>query len=300
MLSCGFAKVIPMQMSAPSPGRLIEPLGDFSPMGVLWTFMGVSPAYEIFCGLAETTGGALLLFPRTAILGAIVSAAALANVVMLNFSYDVPVKIYSTHLLMMAAFLALPSLHALARLLFLNRDATPPRVPGPRFTCTWQRAGATCLAVGLSGYFIYTSLNEEIGYYRTVNKSRSAPLYGVYDVESFQRNGQEVAPSITDSTRWRKVAIGMSPTMRVRMMDDTGRSFTGEIDDRRRSVVVFDRSKPSHKSKLTYFQPDPSHLLLAGKLQQDTVQVRLRKVDMSKFLLVSRGFHWINETPFNR
>jgi len=70
MLAYGLAKVIPMQMPAPGPGRLIEPLGDFSPMGVLWTFMGVSPAYEIFCGLAETSGGVLLLFRRTAIAGA--------------------------------------------------------------------------------------------------------------------------------------------------------------------------------------------------------------------------------------
>jgi hypothetical protein len=300
MLAYGLAKVIPMQMPAPGPARLIEPLGDFSPMGVLWTFMGVSPAYESFCGLAETTGGVLLLFRRTAFLGALVSGAALTNVVMLNFCYDVPVKIYSTHLLMLAAFLALPSLRALGGLLVLNRDAAPARVPGPCFTRRWLRAGAICLAVGLSGYFVYSSLKEELEFYRTVAKAPSAPVYGVYDVESFQRNGQEVPPSITDSTRWRKIAFGMFPTMRVRMMDDTGLSFAGEIDDRSRAVTVFDRSKPSDKSKFTYFQPDTSHLLLAGKFGQDTVQARLRKVEMSKFLLISRGFHWINETPFNR
>ena len=27
---------------------------------------------------------------------------------------------------------------------------------------------------------------------------------------------------------------------------------------------------------------------------------RLKRIDDSKFLLKSRGFHWINEFPFNR
>jgi len=32
----------------------------------------------------------------------------------------------------------------------------------------------------------------------------------------------------------------------------------------------------------------------------DDLAVKLRKSDPSKFLLVNRGFHWINERPFNR
>jgi len=28
--------------------------------------------------------------------------------------------------------------------------------------------------------------------------------------------------------------------------------------------------------------------------------VKLQRVDPSKTLLLSRGFHWINEVPFNR
>ena len=84
-------------------------------------------------------------------------------------------------------------------------------------------------------------------------------------MESFQRNGQEPPLSITDSTRWRKVAIGKFPTLRVRTMDDTGRSLAGEIDERSRSITVWERWKPAEKSKLTYFQPDRGHVLLSGK-----------------------------------
>ena len=110
LLSYGFSKVFPVQFPFPALSRMIEPFGDFSPMGVLWQFMGSSPAYTIFAGMMEAFGGALLLFRRTTTLGALVSAAVLLNVVVLNFCYDVPVKLYSLNLLLMAVFLMAPDL----------------------------------------------------------------------------------------------------------------------------------------------------------------------------------------------
>jgi hypothetical protein len=44
----GFAKVFPLQFPEPSSYRLTEQLGDMSPMGLLWTFMGFSAALAIF------------------------------------------------------------------------------------------------------------------------------------------------------------------------------------------------------------------------------------------------------------
>ena len=32
----------------------------------------------------------------------------------------------------------------------------------------------------------------------------------------------------------------------------------------------------------------------------DSLHMQLRRVDHTKFLLVSRGYRWINEFPFNR
>src|SRR5215467_1203300 len=57
MFAYGFDKAIPLQMSFPSLTRLIEPFGDFSPMGVLWASIGASTGYEIFAGCAEILGG---------------------------------------------------------------------------------------------------------------------------------------------------------------------------------------------------------------------------------------------------
>jgi len=67
-------------------------------MGLLWTFMAASKGYQIFTGAAEVLGGILLLWKRTTTLGALTVFGVMANVMALNFFYDVPVKLLSTHL----------------------------------------------------------------------------------------------------------------------------------------------------------------------------------------------------------
>ena len=74
MINYGIAKVLPMQFGALQPSHLVKPVGEMSPMGLLWTFMAASPAYAIFGGTAEIVGGMLLAFRRTTLLGALVCA----------------------------------------------------------------------------------------------------------------------------------------------------------------------------------------------------------------------------------
>jgi hypothetical protein len=88
--------------------------------------MAASRTYVLFAGLAEVLGGALLFVPRLATLGALICAANLTNVLMLN-SYDVPVKLYSFHLLLKAVFLLAPDVPRLAALLMFNRRVDPGR-----------------------------------------------------------------------------------------------------------------------------------------------------------------------------
>lgn len=109
MILYGAYKVIPEQFGTPFPSDLLQPIGESSPMKLLWTFMGASIPYVIFTGVAEMLGGLLLVARRTTLLGALVCIAVMSNVVMLNLSYDVPVKLHSSHLLLMAVSWPLPT-----------------------------------------------------------------------------------------------------------------------------------------------------------------------------------------------
>jgi hypothetical protein len=104
MLSYGMIKTIPLQMPAPGLTRLLEPFGHFSPMGVLWYSIGASRPYEIFAGCAELAGGILLFMPQTATLGALICLADSIQIFTLNMTYDVPVKPFSFHLIVLSLF----------------------------------------------------------------------------------------------------------------------------------------------------------------------------------------------------
>ncbi len=52
--------------------------------------------------------------------------------------------------------------------------------------------------------------------------------------------------------------------------------------------------------EFTYTQPDDQHIVLRGKLDNNPVVVQFHRYKTTQFLLTSRGFHWINEDPFNR
>src|SRR5215831_15646500 len=65
MFSYGFDKVIPNQFSPMDPTKLTQYIGEASPGGFAWTFLGFSIPYEVFAGSAEVLAAALLLFRRT-------------------------------------------------------------------------------------------------------------------------------------------------------------------------------------------------------------------------------------------
>jgi hypothetical protein len=60
------------------------------------------------------------------------------------------------------------------------------------------------------------------------------------------------------------------------------------------------REDPNAKSTFTFEEPEPGTLTLAGALDGRQIVTKLHKVEDQKFLLTNRGFHWINEYPYNR
>jgi hypothetical protein len=267
LLNYGFAKVFPLQFRPTPLTRLIEPYGQFSPMGVLWSMMGASVPYIIFSGCSEVLGGVLLLFRRTATLGAMVSLAAMVNVAALNYSFDVPVKLYSTNLALMAAFLLAGDCRRLVNVLVLNRPAPPADLNPIRFDRRWLRIASVVCWVGLVGYQLVDNVwGNWQDYKATYVNVQHPPYHGIYDVES--------------GAAWSKVAVQITQNIAVRKSDDTFQYYPAK--------------------ELKWSAPDPDHVILEGTFDGVRSTVRLRKVDPARYQLPSRGFHWINELPFNR
>jgi uncharacterized membrane protein YphA (DoxX/SURF4 family) len=297
MFSYGFVKVFPLQFRPTYLFRLIEPFGEFSPMGVLWSFMGVSKVYTIFSGAAEVAGGLLLLLRRTTTFGALVSSAVLLNIAFLNFCYDVPVKLYSLHLLSMALFLLAPDLRRLFDVLVRNRPVAAADLSAPAFSSRRARIAAFTVQVTFLSYVFFQQISGGWkGYRNAYVDTPRPPLYGLYEVETFTRNGRIVPPLVTEAERWRKVVIEFPSGVFVRKMDDSRLGFGAEYDTEKSTVTLAPDGDKNRATVFAYSRPDADHVLL----ESDTLSLRLKRIDTSKFLLMSRGFHWIQEQPFNR
>ena len=296
MLVYGAYKVIPSQFAKPFPSQLIEPFGESSPMGLLWIFMGASSGYTIFAGAAEMISGLLLAFRRTALLGALVSIGVMSHVVALNYSYDVPVKLYSSHLLAMGVFLIFPDLRRLLNLFVLNRpvEAAAARPPRARFRRTALVAQAVLVAA-YSGYMLdqsYEASKDE------GNLLPRPPLYGIWTVEELEADGVARPPLLTDAARWRRVVFEYSGYVTVQLMDGSRNDYGLILGKRRLALTKFDDQ--TWRSSFTYKETQPGLLALDGTLDGRKTRLTLRPEDESGYRLVSRSFHWINETAFNR
>jgi hypothetical protein len=296
MIGYGAAKVFKTQFPFLPAEQLIHTYGDSSPMRLLWNFMGFSAGYNIFTGGAEVLGGVLLFSRRTTTLGALVVAAVMANVVVLNFCYDVPVKLYSLHWLLLAVLLLLPDLRRLADVFVRNRptEAVPLRAP---FKARWMEAVRLGGKALLIGAFLFWQAKQELELRKMMSQAPAKlPFFGLYEVEGFVRNGTEVLPLITETTRWRTVAVN-SRRFTVRLMDDQQQRHLLRQDPEKQELTI--DTGPTDKVSLTYTLPDPGHVVLTGTYMNDALSVRLRKLEAPPFLLVNRGFHWISEAPYN-
>jgi hypothetical protein len=299
MFSYGIVKVIPLQMPAPFLTRLIEPYGNFSPMGVLWAFVGTSRAYEITVGWAELLGGTLLLLPRTTTLGALICLADALQIFLLNMAYDVPVKLFSFNIIGFALFLLAPEAHRLANVFLFNR-ATVPANEAPLFRGARARRIALAVQIifGLSllGGNLLNALQADKIYGVARPKS---PLYGIWMVDDFSLDAQPHPPLLTDPVRWRRVIFDFPQSATVESMDGANTSYEAAIRMDSKTLALTKRSDKNWKAAFTFEQPSPNQLLLNGTADNHKIQARLSLFDLSKFLLLNHGFHWVQEYPFN-
>jgi uncharacterized membrane protein YphA (DoxX/SURF4 family) len=299
MLSYGFAKAVPLQMPFPGLFTLIEPFGNMSPMGVLWSSVGASQHYEIAAGCLELLGGILLFIPRTTTLGALISLADMSYVFLLNMTYDVPVKLLSFQLVFMSLFLLAPDFRRLLNFFFLNRTAEPSPKP-PLFRT--PRANHIALAAqAVFAIWLVTAniWGARIGWKQYGPGAPKPALYGIWDVEQFSTDGQLRPPLLTDNDRWHRILFDYE-TMELEHMDSTTAFCSAAIDAKKNTLALTHRRAANAKLNFTFARPAADQLILDGNVNGHKTHIQLRLEDRNKFLLVSRGFHWIQEYPYNR
>jgi uncharacterized membrane protein YphA (DoxX/SURF4 family) len=300
MIIYGFDKVFHLQMPNIGLYQLIQRFGDKSPMGLVWSFISYSSAYSAFAGWGEVIGGTLLFFRRTTTMGTLILVAVLSDVVAINFCYDVPVKLFSSMLLLMDLFLLAPEAGRLWEIFILNKTSSPIVVE-----FIWSKKRSIRISMAIKWVFILGYFYGNIFFIHKMTRvygdlTPKPKLYGIYEVQSFIRNKDTVPPLTTDSTRWRQLVVETDKYAVFFFMNDKQKWMRFEVDSTLKKAVLFPGDDTLVKSGFLIRSIDSMHLEMDGTLHSDSLHVLLKKIDPNSFLLVSRGFHWINESPYNR
>lgn len=288
----GIIKLFALQMPFPSLSQLSTPLGDLSQIRLAWLFMGASPTYQIFSGFLETLAGLLLLSRRTTTLGSILSVAVFANVVALNFAYDVPVKIMSSHFLVFSIYLSLFESRRLIDFFFSDKEIAPNNLYVAPFN-KWGRIVAKLLFIYLSiGVSIIISVRAYKSQRLVVN---TKPIeQGIYDVKHFSLDRDSL------SNRWNDFVIygvtGSIKTTDTTFVQRYERGyFSFKVDSVSKMFLVKrEYSDSSYIMSLRYEIPKANTVLLRGIFHNDSLFVELVR-SKKKFRLSEPEFHWLQE-----
>lgn len=302
LLVYGWPKVFLMQMGVADYGDALTAFGEMSPMGFLWRFMAFSPVVQVLAGLAEVIAAALLLFRRTAWLGGLLAAAAMAVVFLLNMTFDVPVKQLSLAMAVAGLVVAAPWFARVGRILAgrpVPAATLPTPIPWPRGqrVTRWTGPILAVVAVCVPG--------AALGVMAASGGTQSAfsQVAGVYRVVE---DTASPAEQLADDDRRQQVAFGQHGADRARLglrlangdfydgrYSVDGEVITVELYPVREGTYGLVRD-PERTLTLTW-SPVPGGMALSG----NGVDVTLAEDPEFRYLF-DRGFHWAPTTPVNR
>ena len=127
-----------------------------------------------------------------------------------------------------------------------------------------------------------------------------SPLYGIWNIEGLTIDGQMRSPLLNDYDRYRRAIFDFPERMWFQRMDDTLLSLGSAIDTKGKTIALTKSTDKNWQGKFMFQRPAADTLIFDGEMDNHKMHMQLHLVDRNKFLLVNRGFHWVQEYPFNR
>jgi hypothetical protein len=213
----GMHCVFPTAFPPPDPMLWIRPYGELSFCELMHTWVGFAPSYVVALGVSEVAAGALLLFARTTTLGAILGTFGLINIVLLKVGYACRIDGLVTPAIGMLAglYLLAQDRKRILGFFVLDRptesshiDDVPPEL---------HRR----ILVGFVLVLLYPGIYIPARAYARMK--RIAPTAGMYDVETFARDGVSEPVLYENPNRWQMLAIARhGDSAAVRTIGDEG------------------------------------------------------------------------------
>ena len=202
----------------------------------------------------------------------------------------------------MTVFIIAPDVKRLLNFLVYNKGVQSEEMRPVYSATKWKLLYVAGKGLFIA-YVLITTANGSWSYYQGIkeyekNSAQADVLLGEFEVASFALNGKIIRPGEMDTRCWKKVTMGQGK-LAVQHMDDGAIPWLFHKNNAAQKIILL---SPDLFTQGNFsFNQDGAKFTLQGTLNEDLLKIELRKVSCAPpFLLVSRGFHWINEYPFNR
>ncbi|MEL6536797.1 MAG: hypothetical protein AAFQ98_15365 [Bacteroidota bacterium] len=294
LIMYGAAKIVPIQFGQLSLSTLETTLGDQSGMQYLWNFMAYSRFYAATSGWIEIIGGVLLLFRRTTLAGAILTTIAMTNVVLLDIAYDVSVKMFAIHLLLMTLLIIGPHFRMFWQVIFLQK-AVAPTQESDAFAHSlrrtyWPIKGLLLVAFTITTITEHRDILEQI--------SGGGPGYPQHIEIALHRVNGDTLNSADTIPLWTSITttpFASRPNyLRVKTPDNRSRYFIFSMDTVRGQVEFYPNRGDSTDLYTFNYQVDGQNVVWEGIHDTDTIYLEgTRKLPEDYFL--SRERLWVRD-----
>ena len=291
LLIYGLDKVFKHQFFFPETNTMYTSLGFLSKDILYWSTLGTSYSYNVFLGLLEVFPAVLLLFRKTRMFGALIAFGVLLHVVVVNFSFDINVKVYATFLLFCSLIILSPYLKTLYAFLIKN-EYKPNDVYNPEYktlkeiriySLTKPLVIGLILFESLFIYFKIGNFNDDL--------AKRDEFNGAYIIQSYKINNKAVLFDVNKANFPRRVFFHRKGYLIFQNWTDEMNDYKLQIIPEQKLFVL--TSFQGDKRMIHYqWNSNKQGLLLKEIYQKDTIQMEIEKIKIDSLPIMDNSFHW--------
>src|SRR5258708_18427022 len=188
-----------------------------------------------------------------------------------NYFFNVPVKILSTHLVVMTLLLLLRDGEVIWKFFLKGESVRLEVIQMPQFPKRWRVAGLSFKFL-LTGYVLIYGAYEVFGYQKQYASFNSGEFDGYYVVKKFAAK-----PETQAYTNWKRMNISFNKNATVALMNDSLIRFSISKDSVNKKLLLTGSHDTTIKCVFSYRYIDSTKFLLKGTIRSDSVSITFDK-----------------------
>lgn len=271
LLIYGVSKLFKYQFYDAHPNTLFTPVGYLTKDFLYWTSIGSSKLYNIVVGTIEVIIAFLLWFKRTRVVASLLGLLVCFNIVLINFAFDINVKIQSLFLVLLFLIINYPNAKVLYVFFIKNQKVTLKSISS-LFLKKRKKVYVlikllVLMLLVLEALYPYIKSNSFNG-----DDKEKPAFYGAYNIEN--------------DSLYKRFFIHSDPYFIIQDMDDYLYSFKMELNKETLLLIHNDQT-----SILT-LENKEDYFYLEGDFFGRNLKMTATQINISKLPLREDSYRW--------